>query len=58
MSVLASAVELGAAGGVDVQKLLGSGPEAGAGAASAGEIVIEEIGSEVEARAQDAGSDE
>ena len=50
MSVLASAVELGAAGGVDVPKLLGAGPapEAGAasaGAASAGEIVVEEEGS-------------
>ncbi len=52
MSVLSSAVELGAAGGVDIPKLLGAGPapaEAGeAGAGSAGETVIEEIGNEGE----------
>ena len=46
MSVLASAAELGA------------GPAGAAEAESAGEIVVEEIESEVEARAQDAGSDE
>ncbi len=48
LSVLASAVELGAAGGVDVQKLLGAGTAREAGAGGAGEIVIEEIGSEGE----------
>ncbi len=51
MSVLASAVELGAAGGVDVPKLLGAGAAGGAGAeagaasertADAKEIVVEE----------------
>ena len=51
MSALASAVELGAAGGVDVPKLLGAGAgsetgaEVGArsaGAAAAKEIVVEE----------------
>ncbi len=48
MSVLASAVELGAAGGVDLPKLLGSGAEAGlepgpsaaGGASKPGEIVV------------------
>ena len=54
LSVLASAVELGAAGGVDVQKLLGSGG-AGAGAGSAGEIVVEEIEGDGEERARDVG---
>ena len=51
MSVLSSAVELGAAGGVDIPKLLGAGAAGGAGAevgarsAGAGdvrEIVVEE----------------
>ncbi len=38
MSVLSSAVELGVAGGVDVPRLLGTGP---AGEASTGEIVVD-----------------
>ncbi len=46
MSVLACAVELGAAGGVDIPKLLGAGPAGAAEAESAGEIVVEEIESD------------
>ena len=51
MSVLASAVELGVAGGVDVKKLLGAGAGSeagagGAGAAKVGEIVVDEEASE------------